>query len=80
MPAPKKSLKSGNFEASIWENERDLGKDGIISYKTITLRKTWKDNKNTSREQRINLRKQDVERMLVLLRKIQEHILLEEKK
>mgnify|MGYP001459247958 CR=1 FL=1 len=77
MPQPWRTVKSSNFEASIWENERDFGEGGIVAYKSVSIRKTWRDNNNTFREQKINLRKQDVERMIVLLRKVQEHLLLE---
>jgi hypothetical protein len=72
-----KSIRSNNFEASIWENEKDLQEGGIIGFQTISLRKTWRDVNGTFREQKLHLRKQDVERVLVLLRKVQEHLLLE---
>ena len=72
-----KSVKSGNFEATIWENEKDLDEGGIVGYQTITMRKTWRDPTGTFREQKLHLRKQDVERVVVLLRKVQEHLLLE---
>lgn len=73
-----KSVKSGNFEATIWENEKDLDEGGIIGYQTISIRKTWRDPNGTFREQKLHLRKQDIERVVVLLRKVQEHVLLEE--
>ncbi len=79
MPQPWRTVKSANFEASIWENEKDFGDGGIVAFKSVSVRKTWRDNSNTFREQKINLRKQDVERLIVLLRKVQEHLLLEEK-
>ena len=72
-----KSIRSGNFELSIWENEKDFADVGVVGYQTITVRKTWKDNNNVSRDQKLHLRKQDIERVLVLLRKAQEHLLLE---
>ena len=72
-----KSVKSGNFEATVWENERDLDEGGIVGYQTISLRKSWRDPTGTFREQKLHLRKQDVERVVVLLRKVQEHLLLE---
>ncbi|MFH1972933.1 MAG: hypothetical protein ABIJ18_05670 [archaeon] len=78
MPAPIKVYKSGNFEGSIWNNEKDFEGKGIVEFKTITLRKTWRDNSNVLREQRINLRKVDVEKLIVILRKIQENLHLEE--
>ena len=78
MPAPLKVYKSGNFDVSVWENERDLGDEGVVAFRTVSLRKFWRDNTNTLREQRVSLRKQDVERVLVLLGKIQEYLVLEE--
>jgi len=78
MPAPIKKYKSGNLEASIWKNEKDLNEGGIITFKTVTLRKSWKDRNNVSRDQTISFRRQDVEKILVLMRKVQEHLLLEE--
>lgn len=72
-----KSIKSGNFELSIWENEKDFEDVGVVGYQTITIRKSWKDHSGLTRDQRLHLRKQDIERVLVLLRKAQEHLLLE---
>lgn len=72
-----KSIKSNNFEVTVWENEKDLGDGGIIGFQTISLRKTWRDISGTFRDQKLHLRKQDVERVLVLLRKVQEYLLLE---
>tara|TARA_Y100000310_G_C20368186_1_gene662235 strand:- start:139 stop:381 length:243 start_codon:yes stop_codon:yes gene_type:complete len=80
MPSPEKVYKSSNFEGSIWKNEKDLGGGGIVEFKTVTIRKTWRDNQNILREQRLNIRKSDVERVMVILKKIQEYLLLEEEK
>jgi hypothetical protein len=76
MPAPKKSFKSANYEVAVWENDRDLEDGGIVSFKTVSLKKSWKDKTNVTREQYLSLRKQDVERVLVLLRKAQEYLVL----
>tara|TARA_Y100000310_G_C20663301_1_gene806013 strand:- start:392 stop:628 length:237 start_codon:yes stop_codon:yes gene_type:complete len=78
MPAPVKKYKVGNFECSIWNNERKF-EGSTVEYQTLTLAKRWKDNKNITREQKLNIRKNDIEKVLVLLRKIQEELLLEEK-
>ena len=78
MPKPEKQWKAGNLEASVWDNARDMGDGGIVNFKSVTVRKSWRDNANTFREQKLHLRKQDVEKLLVLLRKVQEHLVLEE--
>ena len=72
-----KSIKSGNFEISVWENEKDLEEGGIVAFQTVSLKKSWRDNSGTFRDQRLILRKQDLERVIVLLRKTQEFLLLE---
>ncbi len=78
MPAPLKTYKSGNFDVSLWKNEKDMNEGGIVAFKTLNLRKTWRDRNNTSRQQSLSLRVQDIEKVMVLLRKIQGDILLEE--
>jgi hypothetical protein len=78
MPAPIKKYKAGNFEGSVWNNERKF-EGSTVQYQTVTLSKKWKDNKNVSREQKLHIRKNDIEKVLVILRKIQEDLNLEEK-
>ena len=77
MPKPIKTYKAGNLEGNIWINEKDLD-NGIVEFKTVSLRKTWRDNNNVLREQRMSLRKTDVEKMLGILRKLQEDLLLDQ--
>ncbi len=76
MPKPIKTYKSGNLEGNIWLNEKDLD-NGLVEFKTVSLRKTWRDNNNVLREQRMSLRKTDVEKLIVILRKLQEDLLLD---
>lgn len=78
MPAPMRKYKSGNFDVSLWKNERDMDEGGFVEFKTLNLRKTWRDKGNTSRQQSLSLRVQDIEKVIVLLRRIQEDILLED--
>lgn len=80
MPQPRKVLKSGNIEVAIWDNEKDTNEGGIVTYQSVSVRKTWRDAQNALQEQKLNLQKYDVERLMVLLRKVQEHLLLEEEK
>lgn len=77
MPKPVKTYKSGNLEGSIWINEKDLHEGGIVEFKTVSLRKTWRDNSNVIREQRISLRTGDVDKLIVILKKLQEDLYLE---
>ena len=77
MPKPIKTYKSGNLEGSIWVNEKDLQEGGVVEFKTVSLRKSWRDNKNVLREQRMSLRKTDVDKLIVVLKKFQEDLHLE---
>ncbi len=75
---PIKKFKAGNIEAAIWFNEREV--DGnIVGFKTATLRRSWKDNKqNIWRDEVINLRKGDLGKALVVLNKVNEELLLKD--
>lgn len=80
MPQPQKVLRSGNIEIAVWENEKDTIEGGIVTYQSVSVRKTWRDAQNMLQEQKLSLQKYDIERLLVLLRKVQEYLLLEDEK
>lgn len=73
---PIKKYKSGSIQGAVWLNERTI--DGnVVGFKTATLRRSWKDKEtNQWREETINLRKGDLPKMMVILNKMQEDILL----
>ncbi len=74
---PIKKFKSGQLEVAIWLNERELkDKDQIVGFKTVSLKKAWKDNEGLWRDAVINLRKNDISRVLLLMQKVQEELLL----
>ncbi len=74
---PVKQYRIGNFSGAIWKNDKDLGENGIVSFLTASLRRSWKD-KNTGdwREEVIKLRKADIAKAIVILNKLQEEIML----
>lgn len=73
---PVKTYRSGNIQGALWLNEKE--KDGqIIGYKTLSVRRSWKDNeKNIWRDETLNLRKQDIPKVMLILQKLQEDVLL----
>ena len=74
---PIKKFKSGQLEAAIWLNERELkDKDQVVGFKTVSLRKSWKDNEGLWRDAVIHLRKNDIPRVLLLMLKAQEELFL----
>ena len=74
MNKPIKKYKSGSIEASIWNNERETD-NGKVEFKTVSLRKSWKDG-DQWRDQTINLRKNDIVKMMLVLQKAQEELFL----
>ncbi len=75
---PIKKWRAGNLEVAIWQNEREF--DGnTIGFKTVSLSRTWKKkDEEVWRSDVLNLRKNDISKVLVLLNKAQEELLLTE--
>ena len=74
---PIKKFRAGLVEGVVWLNKRVDG-DTEIEFKSATIRKSWKDKDNRWREEKINLRKQDISKLIVVLNKLQEELLLSE--
>jgi len=74
---PIKKFKSGNIEAAVWFNEREV--DGnIVGFKTVSLRRSWRDAKQDIwRDETLNLRKGDLAKVLLVAMKAQEELLLD---
>ncbi len=73
---PIQKFRSGQLEAAIWFNERKLKDDTIVGFKTVSLRKSWKDDEGVWRDAIIQLRKNDIARVLVIMQKVQEELFL----
>ena len=73
---PIQKFRSGQLEAAIWFNERKLKDDSIVGFKTVSLRKSWKDDEGVWRDATIQLRKHDIPKVLVLMNKVMEELLL----
>ena len=76
MNKPIKQYKSGSISSSIWANEREVN-GNKVEFKTVSLRKSWKDDKNVWRDATINLRRNDIAKAMIVLQKAQEDLLLE---
>ena len=73
---PIKKYRSGQLETAVWENEREVN-GNIISFKTVTLRKSWYDkDKSLWRDATIQLRRNDLQKAMLVLQKAQEDLLL----
>ena len=73
---PNKKWRAGNVEAAIWLNKRES--EGIeVEFKTLSLSRSYKKrNEDTWRNEVINLRRGDIPKVLVVLQKAQEELLL----
>ena len=75
---PIKQYRAGNIQGAIWFNEREV-KDAIVGFKTVSIRRSWKDkDKDMWRDETLNLRKQDLAKLAVIIGKLQEDLLLNE--
>ncbi len=73
---PIKKFRAGQLEAAIWFNEKKLKDDTLVGFKTVSLRKSWKDDEGVWRDATIQLRKHDVPKVIVLMNKAMEELLL----
>ena len=76
---PIKKWRSGGIDCSIWSNKRKVSRNGDemeVEFKTISLRKSWEKDGKWFDHTITNIRKNDVARMIVLLQKAQEELLL----
>ena len=76
MNKPIKQYKAGSISSAIWSNEREVN-GNKVEFKTVSLRKAWKDDKNVWRDATINLRRNDIPKVLLVLQKAQESLLLD---
>lgn len=75
---PIKKWKIGALECNVWENEKE-GPDGsILGFKTISLRKSWRHN-DQWHDAQIQLRRNDLQKVILLLQKAQEELFFQEK-
>lgn len=73
---PIKSYKAGNISGAIWFNEKEKDNQ-VMGFKTVSIRRSWKD-KDTWRDETINLRKTDIPKIMIILNKIHEDLILNE--
>jgi hypothetical protein len=72
---PVNKWKIGSIECTIWENEKE-GQDGsILGFKTVSLKKSWK-HKEQWHDAQIQLRRNDLQKVILILQKAQEELFL----
>ena len=76
MAAPLKKYRCGQIEAAVWDNEKEYN-GNLVNFKTVSLRKSWLDKDNVWRDATINLRRNDLQKAILVLQKAQEELLLQ---
>lgn len=74
---PIRKFRSGAIEGVIWANKRKREDGSEIEFKTVTLRRSWKDKEqDVWRDEKINLRRSDIPKAMIILQKLQEDLFL----
>ncbi len=74
---PIKKWRAGNITGAIWLNEREI-KGDKLGFKTATIRRSWKKEGDVWRDETLNIRRQDIPKLLTILNKLQEELFLTE--
>ncbi len=72
---PVKKWRIGSIECNVWENEKEASDGTIFGFKTVSLRKSWKQNE-VWHDAQIQLRRNDIQKAIIVLQKAQEELLL----
>jgi len=76
---PISKYKAGAIEAAIFNNEREHN-GVIVGFKTISLSRSYKKHgEDLWRHENINLRRNDLPKIILVLQKAQEELLLNQK-
>jgi hypothetical protein len=77
MDRPLKKYRSGAVEAAVWLNAKDI--DGTrVEFKTVTLKRSWRDKESGDwKDERINIRRTDIPKFLVILSEVQKDLFLD---
>lgn len=73
---PIKKFKAANIVAAIWSNKHDV--DGAqVEFKTVSLSRSYKKKgEDVWRNDVVNLRRNDIQKAILVLQKAQEELLL----
>lgn len=72
---PIRKWRSGNISGAIWANERDIN-GTKVSFKTASLRRSWKKQGDVWRDEVLNFRRQDIPKIITILNEMQRDLFL----
>ncbi len=74
---PIQKFRCQNIEAAIWENKRKLDNNTEVNFKTVSLTRSYrKKGEDLWRSDVIHLRRNDLQKAILVLRKAQEELLM----
>ncbi len=75
---PIKKYRAGNFELVVWKNDKEINGE-VVSFKTLSLSRSYKKKEEDIwRSEVINLRRQDLHKVMTLLNEASRHLWLGE--
>lgn len=74
---PIKKFRCGNIDVAVWSNKRQRPDGSEIEFKTVSLSRSYKKREeDVWRSEVINLRRNDLQKAILVLQKAQEELLL----
>lgn len=75
---PIKKWRSGAIEGCIWSNKREVN-GNEVEFKTVSISRSYKKkDEDIWRSDLLNLRRMDIPKVMIILQKVQEELLLSE--
>ena len=76
---PIKKWRSGSFDGAVWLNKKKKENGEEFEYKSVTLTRNWQDKEQGIwRNEKINLRRQDLPRVMVLIQRMIDELYIKE--
>ena len=78
---PIKEYRISNWKVSIWENVKEIDKASKVTYKTVSLSRSFKKKKEDIWRNEVinNIRRQDLAKLRLILNKAEEYLFFENK-
>lgn len=71
---PVKKFRIGNVDSAVWENKRKINGDEV-TFRTVSLSRSFKKkDEDIWRSEVINLRRQDIPKIMAVLRKAEDYL------
>mgnify|MGYP001579734072 CR=1 FL=1 len=75
---PVRKFRIGNIDSAIWENKKSIN-GGEVVYRTVTLSRSYKkkDEEIWRSEVINNIRRNDISKIMAILRKVEDYLYFE---